>query len=40
MEKKKEGGIFGSDDFGFWTFVWVWVGGVVCGGFSRLGMGD
>ena len=40
MEKKKEDGNFGSDDFGFWSFAWLWVGGVMCGGSSRLGMGD
>ena len=28
MEKKTEDGNIGSYDFGFWSFVWSWVGGV------------
>ena len=28
MEKKTEDENIGSYDFGFWSFVWSWVGGV------------
>ena len=40
MEKKTEDGNIGSYDFGFWSFVWMWVGGVTCGSSSWLGMDD
>ena len=39
-KRRKKMENFGSDDFGFWSSAWLWVGGVMCGGFSRLGMGD